>query len=63
VRSGGCRLDVDFLGDDADGLVDLVHGEIKRMILRARNAGSAPMEEVWMIGGEEVCIWIDDNGG
>ena len=62
VRSGGCRLDVDFL-DDADDLVDLVHGEIKRVILRARNAGSATIEEVWMVGGEEVCIWIDGNGG
>jgi len=63
VRSGGCRLDVDFLDDDADDLVDLVHGEIKGVTLRARNAGSAPIEEVWMIGGEEVCIWIDENGG
>ena len=63
VRSGGCRLDVDFLDDDADSLVDLVHGEIKRVILRARNAGSATIEEVWVIGGEELCIWIDENGG
>ena len=63
VCSGGCRLDVDFLDDEADGLVDLVHGEIKRLILRARNAGSATIEEVWVIGGEEVCIWIDENEG
>lgn len=63
VRSGGCRLDVDFLDDDADSLVDLVHGEIKRLILRARNSGSAMIEEVWMVGGEEVCICIDENGG
>jgi hypothetical protein len=63
VRSGGCRLNVDFLDDDADSLVDLLHGEIKRVILRARNAGSATIEEVWVIGGEEVCIWIDEGKG
>jgi|SRR5258706_5223815 len=63
VRNGGCRLDVDFLDDDADSLVDLVHGEIKKVFLRARNAGSATIEEVWMVGGEEVCIWIDEKGG
>lgn len=63
VRSGGCRLDVDFLDDDADSLVDLVHGEIKRLNLRARNSGSATIEEVWMVGGEEVCIFIDEKGG
>ena len=63
VRKGGCRLDVDFLDDDADSLVDLVHGEIKKVFLRARNAGMATIEEVWLVGGEEVCIWIDENGG
>lgn len=52
------RLQANFV--DGRHIV-LAEGETKRMTIRLLNSGKNPISELWVLGGSEDELWVDDQ--
>jgi hypothetical protein len=53
------KLVVNFVDDSR---LVLAQGESRPMTLWLANAGTRPIDEIWMVAGEDDEVWVDANG-